>query len=475
MYSAIHSNEVKLGLHRNKPRIWLESKVRLLQIGFNAGCRYDVQLEKNKITLVKNDDGARKVSSRSGGNVVTPIIDLNSNDINLAFDLNVIGENLSVHYHENEIVITLSPRVESIIERETSLAESIKQSELSVVSLFTGTGLLDLALKEGFAKNDIKLNTVFSNELEQKYIDNGLLNNPALQNSRTVQGSIEYLHLYDIPKANMLVAGLPCVGFSKSGKSKNKISNEIDHELSGHLFIHMISAIMRVNPAIIVFENVPEALNSDTYMLIQKTLSNVGYKVSSKIVDSYEFGALEQRKRMIMLAFSENIQDIDILNFSPVPCDERKIVNDILDSTDDNHYSWSEMSGLKAKEIRDIEAGKGFRLHTVTRNDTRVSTIGKGYQKNRSTETKVQHNQDPNLLRLFTKSEHARIKGFNPSIVDGLSSTVAHEVLGNGVVGHAFRAFGEYLSKTLKSLKVELKQKTVDFNSIENIVQLELF
>ena len=108
------------------------------------------------------------------------------------------------------------------------------------------------------------------------------------------------------------------------------------------------------------------------------------------------------------------------------------------------------MGYLKAKEARDIEAGKGFRMAVAQPGDAHVGTIGTGYQKNRSTEAKVPHPENPALLRLFTPAEHARLKGVPQRLIEGITSaTSAHAYLGQSVIWPAFKALGEVIGKAL--------------------------
>jgi hypothetical protein len=78
-----------------------------------------------------------------------------------------------------------------------------------------------------------------------------------------------------------------------------------------------------------------------------------------------------------------------------------------------------------------------------------VGTITKGYSKVRSTDPKLQHPTDPKLLRRFTPGEHARIKGVPERLVDGVSATVAHQILGQGVVYPPFVGVGQHLGESL--------------------------
>jgi DNA (cytosine-5)-methyltransferase 1 len=434
----IHGCEITLGKRRKSPRIWMESKVRLLASGFVSGCHYTMTSAEGKLTLVVTDMGERRVSKKEKNGSVVPVLDMNSAEILQAFPEEMIGQKLYARFYEGKIVITVLPTAEAVVERENRFLQEIKSEKgLSKVSLFTGSGFLDNAVSEGLLQSGIKSHTAFTNELDDRYLSNGLENNPALSGASSVQGSIATLHRFDVPKSSLFVAGSPCVGVSKSGKSKNQIQSELEHEQAGHLFIYLINAILQANPAICILENTPEGIDSTTFNLVERVLVEQGYKIQKTIINSYYFGSLEERKRMAFVAVSEGLEvDINALQETGEP---EITVGDVLDD-EVEESAWSGMTYLFDKQERDIAAGKGFRMHIVDENSKRVSTIGKSYQKNRSTETKVSHPSKTGLYRLFTPSEHAKIKGFSPDLVQGLPKTTAHEVLGNGVVAHGFKS-----------------------------------
>jgi DNA (cytosine-5)-methyltransferase 1 len=106
------------------------------------------------------------------------------------------------------------------------------------------------------------------------------------------------------------------------------------------------------------------------------------------------------------------------------------------------------------KEERDREAGKGFRMQIVNQESLAIGTIGKDYQKNRSTEPTIAHPiEGERLLRLLTPNEHARIKGMPEQLVEGMPATRAHAILGNGVVFEPFLAVGKALAKAVLSVR----------------------
>jgi hypothetical protein len=52
-------------------------------------------------------------------------------------------------------------------------------------------------------------------------------------------------------------------------------------------------------------------------------------------------------------------------------------------------------------------------------------------------------------LRLMTTTEHAKVKGLPVDIVDGVSKTTGHRLLGNSVTSKPWCALGNILAKNL--------------------------
>lgn len=79
-----------------------------------------------------------------------------------------------------------------------------------------------------------------------------------------------------------------------------------------------------------------------------------------------------------------------------------------------------------------------------------------------STEPFIKHPKNPDLSRLLTPSEHARVKGIPRKLIDGLSDTIAHEVLGQSVIFPIFEAIGKCFGEPLaRVLKVEFTKHKI--------------
>jgi DNA (cytosine-5)-methyltransferase 1 len=149
---------------------------------------------------------------------------------------------------------------------------------------------------------------------------------------------------------------------------------------------------------------------------------------------------------------------VDLKQLLPVR-EKEKTLGEILQNIDPDNDIWKNIGYLIEKQERDKANGKGFNLNWVDENSTRVGTIGAGYAKNRSTEPRIAHPTKEGWSRLLTPEEHAAVKTIPPELVAGLTSTLAHKILGNSCVWTAFRAVGQLAAKTV--LK-EVQEKAID-------------
>ena len=215
---------------------------------------------------------------------------------------------------------------------------------------------------------------------------------------------------------------------------------------AGNPFISWLALIKQLSPVVILLENVPEYQTSLSMHMIREALSDWQYAVHEIIVDR-ELGAFEDRKRMAMVAVSRGIN----FSFDLKPTRQREqFLGEILEDIPDDSNRWKALEYLEAKEARDKAAGKGFRMQLVDQHSSAVLTVGRHYAKFRSTEALVVNEHDPASKRLLTVREHCRVKGIDPSLVDGLSSTKAHQCLGQSVLGPAFQAIGRNIAQCLK-------------------------
>lgn len=440
----------KMGENRGKARVWLEG-IKLWREGFRPGMRYDLELKDSRIVLRTSDAGHFTISKRERGGKVLPIIDICSNELRRLF---AGVQMLRVAIKQGTIVITAHGSHDRVKERVQRLVQKVAAGvPLDVCSLFHGGGVLDKALHAGLAQAEVKSHVAVAVEIDSRYIDSSLENNPELWTDRSVviDSPIQAVEIAaSAPSVDVLVGGIPCTGASKSGRSKNKLEFAESHPDAGAMFFHFLQFVQTLNPAIVLIENVPEYANTASMEVIRSVLGSLGYDVQERILDGNDFGALERRKRLCVVASSHGLENADF-HLSLVKANQEKpaTISEILEPVALDDPRWRSFDYLAEKEVRDLAAGKGFDRQLLDGSEPYCGTIGKDYSKCRSTEPFLRHPQDSNLSRLFTPVEHARVKGIPETTVAGLPDSVAHQVLGQSVIYPVFKAVGFAIGSAL--------------------------
>lgn len=98
---------------------------------------------------------------------------------------------------------------------------------------------------------------------------------------------------------DVLVAGLPCQGFSESNRRTRTTSNP-----RNHLYRHVLRLLPEMEPRWFVLENVAgiSTLNSGRFQTdMIGEFENAGYRVESTILNAGDFGVAQSRKRVFIV------------------------------------------------------------------------------------------------------------------------------------------------------------------------------
>lgn len=464
---------------RSVPRIWLEGQ-RLAHAGIEIGVQYvlNVSTQLRRIELRPAPQGfAGKtycVSKRTRNERVYPLIEVRDAIIAELFK---VGTKLRVAVQKGRIIISPSHIAMRVQERVSRFLDKLKNgTPLHVVSLFHGGGVLDKAIHQGMQRSKLASYVKIGVELEGDYIDSSLANNPELwrEDSIVINGDIRDVNILGngIPQAEILCGGVPCTGASRAGAAKNSLSCAEEHDTAGTLFHDYLEWVKVTNPAIVILENVVEYQKTAAMTVIRSVLTHLGYELSETVLDGPSLGSLEKRKRLCMVATTPGIcGPVDFEQLVSVRQKEEKLA-DILEVVPVESDKWKAFDYLAEKEKRDKASGKGFMRQLLTGEEDGCGVLGRGYAKARSTEPFIVAPHDSSLSRLLTPGEHARVKTIPESLIEGLSATTAHEVLGQSVIFSAFVAVGELIAKTVKGL-VEPLSKVIAAKREEATVQVE--
>lgn len=455
----------KIGLSRNVSRIWIEGQ-KLSREGIAPAMVWTLvyQNQKLKVRIYPVDQlpqnsqfdktGAvsiRRITKRDGTIIEQPLIEIRDNKLQEAF--NGLSD-IRISISNRVLTVSLQKNVSDAVRRLERLKAKLSHKEpLKMVSTFHGGGVLDKAWHHGLKSAGVDSYVAMAIEMAPEYLDSSLRNNPELwrEDSIIIESGIEQINLCSerIPEMDILVAGIPCCGESLSGKAKNKIKNGEDHAKAGAMFFYFLMLAIATNPAILQIENVPTYATSLSMSVIRNVLTARGYVVTERVCGGNEFGALEDRQRLCVIAVTAGMESIiNLDDVTPLRTKENRL-GDVLEPISTNSARYKTYDYLTEKAIRDKEAGKGFALQLVTPDSPRVLTIGKGYAKARSTEPFLAHPSDPDRKRLLTPIEHSRVKTIPEEVTDGNSDTVAHEILGQSIVYVQFYAVAAYVGLQL--------------------------
>ncbi|WP_181824834.1 DNA cytosine methyltransferase [Aeromonas sp. ARM81] len=445
----------KLSINKGSARVWCEGR-KLSREGIEVGMKYELAFDPEagqvRVTFgtdLPNPSGTvsrRKV--RGTEEEYLPVLDMNDRQFLSLFQE---SEEIRIAIRDKRMVITAQVCSSDAKERVQRLQRKLANGEpLTVASLFHGGGVLDTALHAGLERAGVESYVKLAVELEGKYLESSLRNNPQLfrKDSVLFEGSVEHVNPRGA-SVEILAGGIPCTGASNSGRTKNKLAFAEEHESAGACFFHYLSLVIALNPAICIIENVVPYGSTASMAVIRSVLSSRGYVLEETVLDASEFGCLEKRQRLCVVARTPGAAVSDVLSNLVSTKVKESCVGDILEDIPDEDPRWREFSYLASKESRDLAAGKGFKRQLITCESTGYGTVGRSYQKCRSTEPFVTNSNNPDLSRLLTPLEHARGKGVPVNIIDGLPDTTAHEVLGQGVCFPPFEAVGFSLGSNM--------------------------
>ncbi|MDA5548287.1 DNA cytosine methyltransferase [Yersinia massiliensis] len=175
---------------------------------------------------------------------------------------------------------------------------------IKVLSFFTGAGGLDLGFD--FSGFDV----VYATDLEDDCCKSLEMNKGSLISEQTFvhQKDIRKIDLGSLPEGvDLIIGGPPCQSFSASGRRAGGAAGRLDDR--GTLFETYCRIVEHVKPKAFLFENVRGILGTnkgEDWKIIVHSFQKLGYKINFRILDALDYGAPQQRERMIMVGHKMN-------------------------------------------------------------------------------------------------------------------------------------------------------------------------
>jgi len=130
------------------------------------------------------------------------------------------------------------------------------------------------------------------------------------ENLKQIFEHIESLMEYSgINRINVIAGGPPCQAYSLVGRARDPYSMEKDPR--NYLYRFYVKFLKQFKPDIFIFENVPGLLSAGNGALwkdVQKYFGRAGYDIDYKPLNAYDFGVLQNRKRIIVIGWEREFK-----------------------------------------------------------------------------------------------------------------------------------------------------------------------
>lgn len=327
------------------------------------------------------------------------------------------------------------------------------------IDLFAGIGGIRMGFDKAF-KDDIQ--TVFVSEWDEAAQKTYKAN---FEDDFEIAGDITQVKEEDVPGFDICLAGFPCQAFSMAGKHGG-FDDDYHGRCRGTLFLDVIRICDKHKPKVIFCENVKGLTIHDkgrTFKVIKEAFEQIGYTVFSQILNSKDFGVPQNRERIYLVCFRNDIAPKEFT--FPKGTDKKKCIRDILDDAPVSpKYYLSDVyvETLRRHRARHEAAGHGFG-YEIRELDGIAGTIvcgGMGRERNLIVDhrehsmipvTHIKGEINKEDIRKMTPREWARLQGFPDDYKLILSDTHLYKQFGNSVTVNVIEAIANEIKKVLET------------------------
>lgn len=332
-------------------------------------------------------------------------------------------------------------------------------NKYKAIDLFAGIGGIRMGFDQAFGDS---IETVFVSEFDE----------PACKTYRAnfddpfeIAGDITKIDASEIPDFDICLAGFPCQAFSLAGQRKG-FEDDYKGLARGTLFFDMLRVCTDrdTRPKVIFCENVkglPIHDKGRTLKTILGALGEDGYVPFYKILNSKNFGVPQNRERIYIVAFREDIAP-ESFEF-PTRAGRKKTLSDIIEPApiSPKYYLsdvYMETLRRHRKRHESLGHGFGFEIRDLDGIAGAIVCGGMGRERNLIIDhrehsmvpvTNIKGEINREDIRKLTPREWARLQGFPDDYCLPLSDTQHYKQLGNSVTVPVIRAIAKRIKAIL--------------------------
>ena len=240
--------------------------------------------------------------------------------------------------------------------KKDEIIQLLIEPEIRYIDLFCGTG----GFTEAF-KYSPSVNCVYANDMVQSSQQIYSLNH---SNAVFDLKNLNDVDINLIPSHSMICGGFPCQPFSIAGKRLGF------QDPRANVFWVIMSIVKKFQPRIFIFENVKNLTTHDegnTFGTIKKALTDEGYNIIHKILDTCKITGIPQhRERIYIVGFKDvNIYNSFNLDFPTIALNP---ISSYLEQKVPEKYYYTNKFKVYEKINTDIRENKNNVCPTLTAN-----------------------------------------------------------------------------------------------------------
>lgn len=183
-----------------------------------------------------------------------------------------------------------------------------------------------------------------------------------------------------IDQVDVIIGGPPCQAYSLVGRAQSShMIVPMDKDPRNELYKMYIQFLKRYQPRMFIFENVAgirTARGGQAFKNLQSYMKRVGYELDYHELNAKDFGALQSRKRIIIIGWLKGsgyeYPSFDIVHYDAIVSDLLDDLPEILPGESNDNYRVNDMRAvkrvLKTLELRqkdDVLTAYEARPHTA--------------------------------------------------------------------------------------------------------------
>ncbi|MCG3883253.1 DNA cytosine methyltransferase [Photobacterium leiognathi] len=466
---ALHVAELSLQMIKSTSsnekipaRVNIENRHKLAASGFTPGVKYDVSIKPDRIVFKISENGTNTVSPKvfrlRNGEVVGSRCDVRQAEVAEKFGC---AGKLMVFYMKGYLVITASAIAINNNRRIERLRKAIAERKIETFSLYSGIGTLDSAIHDGFKLGGVNARLIGVNDSWGKAVSCLLADNPCSSAStKSYTMGLESLIAMgggNIGDAVMINAGIVCKGASKLNVATRDLPEL--HDTAGHQVLNLVMALQAAKwqTPLIHAENVVAWTDTVSCSMLERVLVEQGYDVvyigaqnegGYAGLDLSEYGEIEKRVRMSLLAYPKGLGDFDMSFLDRFRTgNSTKTIADIrLPESRIDQSDYDKGKNLFSEKKR----SKGWKVRVMSESANVTPSLSAGCWRQRVEDPRFKHPSD-HRSRIPVPEEHCALKGHDDSIIESMPyATNAHTALGNGVARKPWIAVGYAIVSNIK-------------------------